>query len=138
MSRILQPFKGLGEIQFGMTLDQVKQLIGVHDSSVRNKHLKQEQLADRQTVYVFENSTLVTIEVEYQPGVHFKEVDLFATADVTPLLDGHDIERKRDVMHVKELGLILFSFQAKDAKKRTLWFYSKEMIPELETFLDVV
>lgn len=138
MSRILQPFKGLGEIEFGMTLDQVKQLTGIHSSSVRNKHLKQEQVAHGQTVYVFENGTLVTIEAEHQPGVHFNEADLFATADIIPLLDGHDIERKRDVMHIKELGLVLFSFQAKDLKKRALWFYSKEMIPELDNVLDVV
>jgi hypothetical protein len=137
LSRILQPFKGLGEIEFGMTLDQLKQLTGIHNTAVRDRHLKQEQLADGPTVYVLENGTLVTIEVEYQSGVHFKEADLFATADVIALLEGHKIERKRDVMHIKELGLVLFSFQAKDPKKRVLWFYSKEMISELDNVLDV-
>lgn len=138
MSRILQPFKGLGEVEFGMTLDQVKTLTGIHHSTVRDKYLKQEQLADGPTIYVFEKGTLATIEVEYQLGVQFKEADLFAAADVVPLLDGYKIERKRDVMHIKELGLVLFDFKAKDVKKRALWFYSKEMIPELDNVLDVV
>jgi hypothetical protein len=128
----------LGEIEFGMTLEQVKQLTGVHETSVRNKQLEQVQLAHGQTVYVFENGTLVTIEVEYQPDVHFNDADLFSTADVSALLEGHEIGLKRDVMHIKQLGLILFSFQAQEPKKRTVWFYSKKMIPELETFLDVV
>ena len=30
------------------------------------------------------------------------------------------------------------SFGLKDRKKRELWYYSKAMIPEYETFLDVV
>lgn len=138
MSRILEPFKGLGEIEFGMTIDQVKQLTGVDTTTVRCRHLKQDQLADGQTVYVFENGILVTIEAEYQPGVHFKEADIFATADVSSLLDGHDIARKRNVMHIPELGLALFDFQGKSPKKRALWIYSKQMIPEFETLLDVV
>lgn len=119
-------------------MSEVKKVVGVDTSTVRNKHLKQETVVDGQTTYVFENGILVAIELKYQDDVWLNDVDVFKTQDIDALLKGHKAESKRKHLHVKDLGLILLSFLLKDRKKRELWYYSKEMIPEYDTFLDVV
>jgi len=138
MQKILRPFEGLGEIRFNMPMSEVKTLVGVNESTVRNKHLKQEAVVDGPTTYVFENGILVAIELKYQDDVWLNDVDVFKTQDIDALLKGQKLESKRKHLHVKALGLILLSFLLKDRKKREIWFYSKEMIPEYDTFLDVV
>lgn len=138
MKKTLRPFEGLGDIAFNMPMSEVKQLVGVSESTVRDRHLKQETIAAGETTYVCEKGILVCIEVKYQEGVFFNDVDIFETRDLDALLQGYAIETRRKHVHVKELGLILMSFLLKDRKKREVWFYSKEMIPEYDTFLDVV
>jgi len=138
MAKILRPFEGLGDLKFDLPMKEVKQAIGVDESTVRNRHLKQETVVDGPTTYVFENGILVSIELKYQEGVYFNDVDIFKSQDIDGLLAGYATETKRKHIHVKEIGLILLSFLLKDRKKREIWFYSKEMIPEYDTFLDVV
>jgi len=138
MTKILRPFEGLGVLKFNMPMNEVKQAIGSNESTVRNRHLKQETVVDGPTTYVFENGILVSIELKYQEGVYFNDVDIFKTQDIDGLLAGYTTETKRKHIHVKELGLILLSFLLKDRKKREIWFYSRDMMTEYETFLDVV
>ena len=136
--RILQPFKGLDDIAFGMPMSEVQRIVGIAESSVRNKYLKQDQVTGDRANYIFEEGILVTIELQYQDGTFFNDVDVFNTRELETLFPGQKIERRRDAMHIKELGVILLSFHRKDLQKRELWYYSKEMIPEFENFLEVV
>lgn len=136
--RILQPFKGLDDVEFGTPMSDVKRRIGVDTSTLRNKHLKEEAVTDDKIVYVFENGILVTIELLHQDGIYYNDMDIFATQDLDALLQGHEVESKRNVMHIKTLGLLLFDFKLKNRTKRVLYFYSKAMLPEFDTFLDVV
>ena len=138
MKRILRPFQGLDEIEFGTPIDELKKRIGVEQSTVRNRHLKQEQVSDGKTSYIFENGILVTIEMKYQDGVYFKDVDIFNTEDLDALLQGYEVATKRKDMHIKELGLILLGFSLQDRSKREVWYYSKEMLPAFDRYLDVV
>lgn len=136
--RILQPFKGLDDIAFGTPMSEVQRIVGIAESSVKNKYLKQDQVTGDRVNYIFEEGILVTIELHYQDSVFCNDVDVFNTRDLEVLFPGQTIERRREAMHLKELGVILLSFHRKDLGKRELWFYSKEMIPEFENFLDVV
>lgn len=138
MKKVLRPFQGLDGIEFGTPIGEVKQRIGVEQSTVRNRHLKQEQVSADRTSYIFENSILVTIEMKYQDDVYFKDVDIFNTEDPAELLQGYQVETRRKDMHIKELGLILIGFPLQDHSKRELWYYSKQMLPEFDRYLDVV
>ncbi len=138
MKRILRPFEGLDEIEFGTPIGEVKQLIGVEQSTVRNRHLKQEQVNADRISYIFENGILVTIEMKYQDNVYFKDVDIFNTEDLDALLQGYQVDTKRKDMHIKELGLILLNFALTDHSKREVWYYSKQMLPAFDRYLDVV
>jgi hypothetical protein len=138
MRRILLPFQGLDDIAFGMPMSEVQAKVGITEISVKNKYLKQEQVSGDRINYVFEHGILVMIELLYQDGIYFNEMDVFNTREMEVLFPGQTIERRRDAMHIKALGVILLSFHRKDLNKRELWFYSKAMIPEYEPFLDVV
>jgi hypothetical protein len=59
-------------------------------------------------------------------------------ADIDALLHGYQVESRKDVQHINELGLVLFKFRLKNRKKRVLWFYSKAISPEFDNLLDVV
>jgi hypothetical protein len=138
MRRILLPFQGLDDVAFGMSMNEVQKIVGIAESSVKNKYLHQEQVATERIKYIFEKRILVTIELLYQDGVYYNNVDVFNTRAMETLFPGHTIQRRREAMHIKALGMILLSFHRKDLQKRELWYYSKQMVPEFETFLDVV
>ncbi|MBO9205330.1 MULTISPECIES: hypothetical protein [Niastella] len=138
MKNVIKPFKGLGNLEFGMTLKQVQDMVNIHESEETDKYLKETKVYGDKTYYVFNKDILVTFEMHYQDGVYFNDVDIFNTKDIEALLKGFKYETKKDYIHVQEIGMILMSFKKKDLTKRELWFYSKEMITELETFLDVV
>lgn len=138
MKRILKPFKGLDDIEFGMPIKKVQEMVNIKESKVTNKYLNESKVFADKIAYVFNEDILVTIELEYQNGIYFNEVDIFNVNDPDEVLKGFKIESKKDNIHVKELGVILIDFKKKDKTKRTIWFYSKEMEIEFETFLDVV
>jgi hypothetical protein len=138
MKRVIKPFKGLDNIEFGTPLNKVQEMVNIHESKVTNKYLKESKILADKINYVFNNDILVTIEMHYQDGVYFNDIDIFNAKDIEELLKGFKYETKKDYIHCQEIGMILMSFKKKDLTKRELWFYSKEMITELETFLDVV
>ena len=138
MKKTLKPFKGLDNIEFGMPIAKVQELVNIKESKVTNKYLNESKVFDDKIAYVFNDDVLVTFELEYQEGIYFNDVDIFNIKDTDELLKGFKIESKKDNIHVKELGLILIGFKKKDVTKRVIWFYSKEMLIEYETFLDVV
>jgi hypothetical protein len=138
MKKILRPFGGLDDIAFGMPMSEVKTLVGIAESTVRNRHLDQVVVSSDDTTYVFEKGVLVAIELKYQKDVELNGIDVFETVDLEALWRGHEVESRRKHFHVKGLGLILMSFGLKNRKKREVWYYSKEMVTEYETFLDVV
>ena len=138
MNKIVKPFKGLDNIEFGTPLKQVQELVNIHESTVTNKYLKETKVFGEKLAYVFNNDILVTFEMKYQEGIYFNDVDIFNVKDIDELLKGFKIASKRHVTQVTELGFILFGFKKKDITERELWFYSKDMLVEFETFLDVV
>lgn len=138
MKRNLLPFQGLDNVAFGMPMAEVQALVGSAESTLKDKYLKQYQVSGDRINYVFENGILVLIEMLYQDGVFFNEVDVFNTREMEVLFPEQTIERRRIAMQIKALGVILLSFHRTELRKRELWFYSKAMIPEYESFLDVV
>ena len=138
MKKIIKPFKGLDDIEFGLPLKKVQDMVNIHESTETDKYLKETKIFGDKINYVFNKDILVTIELHYQDGVFFNDVDIFNATDVDALLKGFKYETKKDYIHCQEIGMILMSFKKKDLAKRELWFYSKDMITELETFLDVV
>jgi hypothetical protein len=138
MKKTLKPFKGLDNIEFGMSLEKVQELVNIHTSEVTNKPLKESKVYGDKIAYVFNSDILVTIEMKYQEDVYFNDVNIFNTEDIMEVLRGFKIASKKDNIQVQELGLILLGFMAKNKTKRELWFYSKEMVKEMAIFLDVI
>lgn len=138
MKKIIKPWKGIDDIEFGTPLNKVQDMVNIHESKETNKYLKETKIFGDKINYVFNKDILVTIELDYQEGVYFNDMDIFNEKDIDTLLKGFKYEIRKDYIHVKEIGMILMSFKKKDISKRGLFFYSKEMIPELETYLDVV
>ena len=138
MKKVIKPFKGLANIEFGMPLKQVQDMVNIHESEETDKFLKETKIFGDKIDYVFNKDILVTFEMRYQNEVYFNDVDIFNAKDIDALLKGFKYETKKDYIHCQEIGMILMSFKKKDLTKRELWFYSKEMITEFETFLDVV
>ena len=134
---ILKPFKGLGEVKFGMTVREVQRTLGIKDCKVTNKYLEEKTVFADRVKYVFIEDTLTKIDIDYQDGIHLNDLDLF-NQDVDVLLKGYSSESRKDAIHVKDLGLVLFKFRLKDRKKRWIWCYSKAAIRDYEHVLDIV
>jgi hypothetical protein len=138
MERALIPFVGLGEVLFGMKISEVQKLVNVRECKITNRHLDESRIFADKVAYVFIGDILAAIELEYQDGIVFNGIDIFNLMDVDEILQGLKFESKKDNIHVKEQGLILIDFRKKNKQKRTIWFYSAEMVTEYECFLDVV
>lgn len=138
MKRTLKPFKGFDTVEFGMSKKKIQDITNVKESKVTNAVLKESKIYDGPITYAFYGDKLVYIEMEYQEGIYFNDVDVFSVNDVNDFLRGFKIESKKDNTLVKELGLILMDFKKKDVTKRSLIFYSKEAAPDFDFFLDVV
>ena len=138
MKKTLKPFKGIDNIEFGMSLEKVQELVNIHESKVTNRHLKETKVYGDKLAYVFNDNIFVTVELQYQDDVYFNDVDIFNADDIMEVLKGFKVATKKDNIQVQELGLILMRFKAKDKTNRELWLYSKEMVREFEIFLNVV
>lgn len=133
---VLKPFKGLGDVKFGMSLRRAQRLLGITESKVTNKYLKQKSLFGHNIQYDFIKGSLYMIDAQYQEGIYLGEVDIFTAKDVDALLKGHETESRKDAIHVKTLGLVLFKFRLKDRKKRYIWIYSNKK--DFEDVLEIV
>jgi len=138
MKRILHPFQGLDDIQFGMPMREVQTLTGIATHSLKDNYLQQEQVTGDRINYIFESGVLVTIELLYQNDIWLNDVNVFNTREMEVLFPGQTIERRRNAMHIKTLGVILLGFHHQELDRRELWSYSRKMVKEFEGFLDVV
>ena len=133
---VLKPFKGLGDVRFGMSLRQAQRLLGITESKVTNKYLKQKSVFGNNIQYDFIEDSLYMIDAQYQEGIYLGDMDIFAAEDVDALLKGHETKSHKDAIHVKTLGLVLFKFRLKDRKKRYIWIYSNKK--DFEDVLEIV
>lgn len=134
----LKPFKGLGNVKFGMSIREVQKLVGTKQSELTNKWLQERAVTVDGVKYTFQKDVLMLIEVDYQPGIYLDDVALFDERNVDTLLKGYETASRKDAIHIPALGLVLFKFKLKDLKKRYLWFYSKPSIEIFEDVLEIV
>lgn len=138
MKRSLTPLKGLDKVKFGMTLKEVHTITGIKKSEVTNKYLKERTIVDDKINYVFVEDSLGLIEINYQEGIYVNDMDLFTTPDADTLIEGHEAKSRKDAIHIKELGLVLFQYRLKNLKKRYVWCYGKNSSKDYEHVLDIV